>query len=49
MKFDFAIIGSGPAGSVISDELSKRGFKVALIDRASNDKPQPANHFFCPQ
>tara|TARA_B100000787_G_C16198971_1_gene303216 strand:+ start:1642 stop:3039 length:1398 start_codon:yes stop_codon:yes gene_type:complete len=48
MKFDFAIIGSGPAGSVISDVLSKKGFKVALIDRASNDKRQQANHFFCP-
>ena len=48
MRFDFVVIGSGPAGSVLSDELSKKGFNIALIDRAKNDKPQPANHFFCP-
>jgi hypothetical protein len=48
MKFDFVVVGSGPAGSVLSDELSKKGFSVALIDRASNDKPRAINHFFCP-
>jgi len=48
MKFDFAVIGSGPAGSILSDELAKKGFKIALIDRASNDKPERANHFYCP-
>jgi len=48
MKFDFVVIGSGPAGSVIADELSKKGFSIALVDRASNDKPHAINHFFCP-
>ena len=48
MKFDFVLIGSGPAGSVIADELSKKGFSIALVDRASNDKPHAINHFFCP-
>ena len=48
MKFDFVVVGSGPAGSVLSDELSKKGFSVALVDRASNDNSQAINHFFCP-
>ena len=48
MKFDFLVIGSGPAGSVISDVLSKKGYSIAIIDRASNDKPNKANHYFCP-
>mgnify|MGYP001170642343 CR=1 FL=1 len=48
MIFDFVIVGSGPAGCVLADELSKNGFNIALIDRASNDKPHAINHFFCP-
>tara|TARA_B100000029_G_scaffold440137_1_gene457132 strand:+ start:1727 stop:3115 length:1389 start_codon:yes stop_codon:yes gene_type:complete len=48
MKFDFVIVGSGPAGSILSDELSKKGFNIALIDRANNNSPQRINHFFCP-
>ena len=35
MKYDFVIVGSGPAGSIISWNLAKKGFKIALIDRAS--------------
>lgn len=48
MKFDFVVVGSGPAGSVLADELSKKGFSIALVDRASNDKLHTVNHFFCP-
>ena len=48
MKFDFVVVGSGPAGSIISEELSKNGFNIALIDRASYESPRSINHFFCP-
>ena len=48
MNFDFVIIGSGPAGSILSEELSKKGFKIAIIDRAKNEKSMPINDFFCP-
>ena len=44
MTFDF-IIGSGPVGSILSSELAKGGFKVALIDRAKM-KIIDTNDFF---
>ena len=46
MTFDFIVIGSGPAGSVLSSELAKEGFKIALIDRAKNEKSLTINDFF---
>ena len=46
MTFDFIVIGSGPAGSVLSSELAKfQGFKIALIDRAKNEKSLTINDF----
>ncbi len=48
MNFDYVIIGSGPAGCVIANELSKAGLKIALIDRAPNEKSPGINDFFCP-
>ena len=48
MTFDFIVIGSGPVGSILSSELAKGGFKVALIDRAKNEKSLTINDFFCP-
>lgn len=48
MQFDFIIIGSGPAGSILAKELSKSGFKIALVDRAQNENPTSINDFFCP-
>ena len=48
MKFDFAIIGSGPAGLTLAKELTKSGFKIALIDRAQSVESSSVNDFFCP-
>ena len=46
MKFDYIIIGSGPAGSLLSWNLSKKGFKIAIIDRATNVKKKSDKNSF---
>ena len=45
MEYDFVIVGSGPAGSTISWNLAKKGFKIALIDRASKIGKSDKNSF----
>ena len=34
MSFEFVIIGSGPAGSILAWKLAKLNYKIAIIDRA---------------
>jgi len=46
MKYDFVIIGTGPSGSVIASNLAKKGFKIAMIDRATNIKSISDNTSF---
>ena len=48
MNYDFVIIGTGPAGSTLSWKLAKKGFKIAIIDRATYEKQRLVNDFFCP-
>ena len=38
MTYDFVIIGSGPAGTTCFMEITESGFKIALIDRATQEK-----------
>ena len=45
MKYDFVIVGSGPAGSIVSWNLAKKGFKIALIDRANKIGKSDKNSF----
>ena len=47
MNFNYVIIGSGPAGSVLAWKLAKLNFKVALVDR-SNSQKKILNDFFLP-
>jgi len=32
-RFDVMILGAGPAGSVLAEQLSRKGYRVALVDR----------------
>ncbi len=32
-RFDVMILGAGPAGSVLAQQLSRKGYRVALVDR----------------
>lgn len=47
MIFDFVIIGSGPAGSILAWKLSKLNFKIALVDQANSQK-KIINDYFLP-
>ena len=38
MTYDFVIIGTGPSGSILASNLAKKGFKIAMVDRATNIK-----------
>ncbi len=39
MIYDITVIGGGPSGATAAEKLAKKGFKVALIDRAGRIKP----------
>lgn len=41
MLYDVAIVGAGPAGSTAAIFLSKKGFKVALIDKSDFPRDKP--------
>ena len=39
MIYDITVIGGGPSGATAAEQLAKKGFKVAMIDRAGRIKP----------
>ncbi len=38
MKYDVAVIGAGPAGSIAAEKLSSLGFKTLIIDPCDKKK-----------
>ena len=46
MIYDFIIIGTGPSGSILASNLAKKGFKIAMIDRATNIKKKSNGNSF---
>lgn len=38
-RFDVVVVGGGPAGATAADDLSRRGHKVALLDKGGRIKP----------
>jgi geranylgeranyl reductase family protein len=47
-KFDVAIIGAGPAGSVAAISLARRGYSVALIDKEPFPREKLCGDFINP-
>lgn len=47
-SFDTAIIGAGPAGSAAAISLARKGYSVALIDKAPFPRPKLCGDFFNP-
>ena len=37
--YDVVVIGGGPAGATLAEDMARRGHKVALVDRAGRIKP----------
>lgn len=48
INFDYVVVGSGPAGSILSKFLSEKNCKIALIDRASDNAKGKKNFIFNP-
>lgn len=48
MKADIAVVGGGPAGAATAILLARRGFEVALFDRASFPRDKACGEFLNP-
>jgi menaquinone-9 beta-reductase len=48
LKYDFAIIGGGPAGTLCARQLSLAGFKVVVLERAQTIKRKVCGEYLCP-
>ena len=39
MKYDCIVVGGGPAGATAAEDMARKGFSVAMLDRAGRIKP----------
>lgn len=46
--YDLAIIGAGPAGSLLAYKLRSRGLKILLLDRLAAPKRKVCGEYLCP-
>jgi flavin-dependent dehydrogenase len=47
-SYDVVVVGAGPAGSTSAALLAERGFRVALVDRATLPRPKPCAEYVSP-
>lgn len=48
INYDYVVIGSGPAGSILSKFLSEKNYKIAIVDRATDKLKGKKNFIFNP-
>ncbi len=48
LLYDVAIVGAGPAGSATAIHLARRGWRVALVDRATFPRDKPCAEYLSP-
>ncbi len=48
-SFDAVVVGAGPAGSATAALLAERGYKVALVERATFPRPKPCAEYLSPE
>ena len=46
---DVLVLGAGPAGSALAQQLARAGFKVTLVDRKAFPREKPCGEFLSPQ
>lgn len=49
MHCDVLILGAGPAGSALGNQLARAGFAVLLADKKAFPRPKPCGEFLSPQ
>ncbi|HEU4417346.1 MAG TPA: NAD(P)/FAD-dependent oxidoreductase [Planctomycetota bacterium] len=49
MRCDVLVLGAGPAGSALANELARDGFHVLLADRKAFPRHKPCGEFLSPQ
>ncbi len=48
INYDYVVVGSGPAGSILTKLLSEKKYKIAIIDRAADKLKGKKNFIFNP-
>ena len=48
INYDYVVVGSGPAGSILTKFLSEKNCRIAIIDRAADKLKGKKNFIFNP-